>query len=367
MKRSAKSSRGSTQTQTYADAKSESASEDESEKSNNENISNNNDENHDPGKETDQIIRVQIDEDNSSVFKHLVEYLKKTNKEGNFIFHPDKIVYTAVNNNNSLLNELVLTPKDYQYKSEKPFVVAGVVLGMLQKFIKAIQKKHSMILSMDRDETYLIVQPYQGSDSKPGNKDFIRLKEIEVFDNHPGNYPVKETCKISMTEFAEVCKVMSEVPCKLTSVKGFARGFIFESKIGGNMGVRKRELGIIDAPKITKLTGSGVGIVKSSNSPKQTRSEPIISPASSSSSVCSVSSAADNSPITKKKPIIKLTTKVEISIETKSLKSIYKIHHLNEDGNLTLTLAEDLALRITSDIGSIGHINIYLRDMVPKN
>jgi hypothetical protein len=316
-----------------------------------------------------EVVRFEMSQENSVSFHHLIEYLKRTNDEGNLIFSKSGISYRATGRKNTVFNCFQLSdatsqPSEanngdqtkYEYRSNKHSIVAGIVLETLQKFTR-VGKKNRLVLSIYRDEDFLHVKQISSNKEDLGI-DCIKLKDVNEEPVFPGEFPKKENCSVSMPDFIDACKAIVSIKSKKVTVRAFPKGILLYSQLDGGLATKVRPFGICDNPVKVNLPDYLLDLEKIDLNRDEETSTKV---ASSSKKSDELDTSPPNKVLKKKK--INVFRGTDISIETGRLRDLTQIAKIDLKGDVRLTLAEDLPLRIACDIGDMGVLEIYLRDI----
>ncbi len=345
-----------------------------------------------------EVVRFEMSQENSVSFHHLIEYLKRTNDEGNLIFSKSGVSYRATGRQNTVFNCFQLTSVDelntpknyddsrrditkYEYRSNKHSINAGVLLETLQKFTR-VGKKNRLVLSIYKDEDYLHVKQISNNKNDADSGiDCIKLKDVREDDISPGKFPKKENCSIAMSEFIDMCKSIVSIKSKRVTVRAYPKGIRFCSQLDGGLATKVRVFGICDAPVKTNIPDYLLELEKSEASKSNETRGPAGSSTAPKASLREISDYPADSPanlkvgfqpagnrsseINKeaKKKKINIFHETDINIETSRLRDLTQIAKIDLKGDVRLTLSENLPLRIACDIGDMGVLEIYLRDM----
>ena len=279
-------------------------------------------------------------------FRNLIEYLKSTNTNGNFIFHKDGISYSQHNNSNSLLNFIEIRSCDlpvYVYRSTEDSIRVGINLSNLRSITKSVGKKDSIRIYMVYNNPLLHI-----SISSPNTKELnrnnisvIRPQKLEVVEYEINAYQREETspnCTTPAFDFNKMCSAMNALKCSHILVYGDDTSIVFKGMFDGDLVGRTDTFGIIkkkedQLPQLHEISEFGKII---------TQAYP------------------ENIPNTISKSAI---TQHNIKIDVSTIKALGKLNNLSPNGTIKMYMEEGLPFKMISNIGSYGKLTIYLRDI----
>lgn len=263
-------------------------------------------------------------------FRNLIEYLKSTNTEGNFVFSADQITYSKADATNTVLNDVVIwTSKlsNYQFRSPEPIMV-GVNNANLRAITKSIGRKDSVQLAMYQNDIRLYLQII-GANAKPSSQDNIniitprRVTEdsyyIREYTRNEGN----PNCSVLSTNFCKMCAAMNSIKCTYVTIIGLYKEMVFKGMMEGDI-----------IGRVQKFVNDE-SLATSQNSKK-------------------------------KGPRLIIQNEEPVTIRTRiaTIKALSKINNLsNPSGMIKMYLEPDRPLKLVSNVGNYGQITIYLRDI----
>lgn len=272
-------------------------------------------------------------------FRNLIEYLKSTNTNGNFIFHKDGISYSQHNNSNSLLNFIELRGFDlpvYMYRSEDESVKVGINLSNLRSITKSVGKKDSIRIFMVYNNPLLHI-----SISSPNTKELnrnnisvIRPQKLEDVQYEMEEYTKDESCPNCTTpafDFNKMCSAMNALKCNHILVFGDDSSIVFKGMFDGELVGRTDTFGITKKRDVMNSFESR-----------------------------SWGSGGDDTPQIVQKP---LPLQHSIKIDVSTIKALGKLNNLSPNGTIKMYMEEGLPFKMISNIGSYGKLIIYLRDL----
>jgi hypothetical protein len=280
-------------------------------------------------------------------FRNLIEYLKSTNTNGNFIFHKDGISYSQHNNSNSLLNFIELRGYDlpvYVYRSTEDSIRVGINLANLRSITKSVGKKDSIRIYMVYNNPLLHI-----SISSPNTKELnrnnisvIRPQKLEVVEYEINEYQRDDSspnCTTPAFDFNKMCSAMNALKCTHILVYGDETSIIFKGMFDGDLVGRTDTFGIVKKkeehlPQLQEISEYGKIITSAYNDTIQ--------------------------PHTINKPS---SNQHNIKIDVSTIKALGKLNNLSPNGTIKMYMEEGLPFKMISNIGSYGKLIIYLRDI----
>jgi hypothetical protein len=312
----------------------------------------------------EQSVAFFVEYHDGYVIRHLIELLKSTNTDGNFIYSPDRISYSQANANNTILNEVVLnhwTPNTgtYIFNSAEPIIV-GVTLANLRAITKSIAKKDSVRFYMHVGDPRLYVPIIPGDKSQlKKSKDSIQEshqdmgillpQSFPIFDYGVDEYTITEpNCIAPVSKFCRMCNALKDIKCSYVLIRGFPQGVIFEGITDGCIIGKIEKFGyceMVDTP-VTLPDVSMLSSVIDTISPEQIRT-----PFNTSK---------------KPKLLIQATHEIcRIRVKIDTIKALGKINNLSgSNGEIRFYMEKELPLKLIFNIGSYGTMTMYLRDAI---
>jgi hypothetical protein len=267
-------------------------------------------------------------------FRNLIEYLKSTNTNGNFIFHKDGLSYSQHNNSNSLLNFIELRGCDlpvYVYRASEESIKVGINLSNLRSITKSVGKKDSIRLFMVHGNPLLHI-----SISSPNTKELnrnnisvIRPQKLDDVQYELNEYEREESspnCTTPAFDFNKMCSAMNALKCNHILVFGDDSSIVFKGMFDGDL------VGRTDTFGLTKKKDVYFGIANMDSETPQIVQKP--EPHQHS-----------------------------IKIDVSTIKALGKLNNLSPNGTIKMYMEEGLPFKMISNIGSYGKLIIYLRDI----
>lgn len=289
--------------------------------------------------------------------RNLIEYLKNTNVAGNFVFTPEDITYSRSDAANTILNEIYIHKSDlsyYVYNAPAAEVVVGVTISNLRKITKPIGKKDSVRMYMLAGDPLLYIQIVSTNTKalSRNNANFVRPQaNIERLVYDVTGYTRTEdnpNCTIPITDFCRMCTAMNSISCSYVTIRGLARGAIFEAMTDGSISGRIDKFGIIDEHKTVAPSPIDLSVIDSVMSnlhPDKIKASNVKTPR-----------------LLIQAPIDESETRIRVRIST--IKALSKINNLSPPtGHIKLYIEPDLPLKLVCKIGTYGKLTIYLRDI----
>lgn len=303
---------------------------------------------------TEPVFFAEFNESYS--FRNLVEYLKNTNVEGNFVFTKDLITYTRADASNTILNEVIIRGCDltyYIYNSPLPEIIIGLTIANLRRITKPIGKKDSVRLYMLPSDPLLYIQIISVNTKalSRNNANFVKPQLCDTIEYDPGTYTRSEdspNCTIPVMDFCRMCTAHNSLQNSFVTVRGLPRGVIFEGIIDGDITGRIDKFGIVD--NIGNGAADPVSI--SDNNPaifSEIRLDKIKAPTGKAPKLV-IQTAAE-------------AAEIRLKIKVSTIKALSKLNNLSTSGGIIkIYIEKDLPIKLVCNIGTYGKLIIYLRD-----
>ena len=280
-------------------------------------------------------------------FRNLIEYLKSTNTNGNFIFHKDGITYRQHNNSNSLLNFIELRGFDlpvYFYRSNESSIRVGINLSNLRSITKSVGKKDSIRIYMVYNNPLLHI-----SISSPNTKELnrnnisvIRPQTLEVIQYDIDEYKRDESapnCTTPAFDFNKMCSAMNALKCSHILVYGDDTSIQFKGMFDGDLVGRTDTFGITKKKEDVNLH----------QIPEISEFGKVINPAYNE----------NETPNHHKQINYQHSIKIDVS----TIKALGKLNNLSPNGTIKMYMEDGLPFKMISNVGSYGKLTIFLRDI----
>jgi hypothetical protein len=284
-------------------------------------------------------------------FRNLIEYLKSTNTNGNFIFHKDGISYSQHNNSNSLLNFIELRGYDlpvYFYRSSDEFIRVGINLSNLRSITKSVGKKDSIRIYMlcNNPLLHISISSPNTKELNRNNVSVIRPQKLEVIQYDIDEYKRDESspnCTTPAFDFNKMCSAMNALKCSHIVVYGDESSIVFKGMFDGDL------VGRTDTFGITKKKDESHGLGFPSQIPEISEFGKVINP---------TYNEVDGPVINKQ-----INYQHSIKIDVSTIKALGKLNNLSPNGTIKMYMEEGLPFKMISNVGSYGKLTIFLRDI----
>lgn len=266
-------------------------------------------------------------------FRNLIEYLKRTNVNGNFIFTQDAIRYSSDGFREILLNMVEIQASelaDYEYHGKTEMIVMGVNLVDMRNITKSISKKDGVRLSKKPNDNKLYLEII--SNSAKGVTPHANLNIIQPQKIAYKNYDVSgltakfPNCIIAAVTFTKMCTSMAGLKPSYVIASGFPKGVKFEAITESSRILRVEQFGTVpeNSGRKAQLTQDG----------GSQRIELV-----------------DNPEVPK------------IKVSTDIIQSLGKLNNISHQNTLKIFIENDDTLRICSPVSSsLGTLDIYIRN-----
>lgn len=288
----------------------------------------------------------------ASSFRALIDFLKSTVKNGNFIFNKKKITFCRSNDCNTLLLDLIIDTDmigQYEYnnvseKTKEPSetkknqkkiendveesVTLGIELEKLRIFTNPIGTKDSFKIWKLKKDVNLYMQKISTKKNLSSNTvDFItpNVLELEKFNFTKDIYNENHNCTILAQEFSEMCKIMVSMKSTHVIAIGYPKGIVFEACSGSSL-IGKR----------VRYGNFGINVTDLYDINKQ----------------------SNNSGETTDQELIRIKIKINI------IKSLGRINNFvaSSKGIIRIFMSKNQPIYIKTKVGNYGDLSIYLRD-----
>lgn len=292
----------------------------------------------------DLLFMVRFDDGYS--FRNLIEYLRKTNVDGNFTFSKKFIRYHQADLKVRILNDITINVCDltdyiYNVKDEEGNEIEEMMIkfniNSLKILTSQLQKKDSLLMYMNkksREDRKLYVQPIKKkSNSANGGMGFLKLVDINISDVvkwRTDNYSNDEehpTCTVAVDEFANMCQSIGGIKCDYVLIRKQGNSIHFTTSVDGDISGSSYVFGNYDPSVATKSRKTKFYILSRDNA----------------------------------NDVIFMKTGNDI------IKSLQKLKNITPNGNLRLTLENGRPFRIISNVGTYGTLKIYISNVVEEN
>jgi len=275
-------------------------------------------------------------------FKNLIEFLRLTNKKGNFRITPTKIIYeqSDVDDKTSIINHVEIYASElacYEFKAKNDFII-GVDISDIRVHTKGIGKKDSIRLYKNADDQFLYIQILSNNSRflESENINMILPKNGDVLNIEYCKYESNESnpdCKIIAASFSRLCSSMTALKSEYVILHCSPGEIIFDGVKPGNT-----------SSKVVTFKSPSGQIPYSRNDDDN----------------------LDKFVIPKKLPKIKIVSKTEnkivkLKIKSGILKSLSKLNNLSVGGNLKFFYDVDKPLKIVCQIGNYGILRTYIK------
>ena len=325
-------------------------------------------------------------------FRNLIEYLKGTNTSGNLVFTPDRITYSRPDSMMNILNEFFILKCNlsyYKYNTDAEEIVLGVKMIDIRSITKSIGRKDSVHLYMYKDDPLLYLK-IVSSNTKMMSKNNVSIVRPQTVDRLVyvlPNYLRDEedpTCTASVTDFCRMCTGMNSIKCNYITIQGYSNRIFFKGIIEGEIAGRIDNFGEED---LMDAGGKILEEMKKQGSSKRSSmgdfergredassERPSSERPSGREDNCNVfkeSSERDKEvkpqgkdDESKKRESSESDSYVEIKVKRDIIKNLAKLINLSGgQGVVRLYMEKGMPLKLICNIGAIGVLRIYLRDI----
>lgn len=265
--------------------------------------------------------------------KNLIEYLKNTNSEANFIITKDFLTYNQSNSDNTILNNIVFKSKDFsnfEFESKSDKIVVGMSLADLRNVTTSIGKYDKIIFNKKSDEDRIYFK-IDGTDNKkksnlhnnnsilPKQVKFEKCSISDLTENRKPNQ------NVSSSDFSKMCTTMGKSKCNYITVQGYPNGIKFEAVtddgIIGKSAIFGQLPSAVSSSKIAEVNGEKVVKVEDNN----------------------------------------IYPKIKIDIEI--IKKLAKLNNVSKQNKLRLYVGNNLFAIICNNAGGSGELTINIKSI----
>lgn len=291
-------------------------------------------------------------------FRNSVEYLKATNKKGNFVFSRDKIMYAQDNATGTVLNVMVYYGKElprYIYNSDQEQEVVGMDLGHLRTLTKPIGKKDSVCLfRMKGNNPFFYIQIIS-QNNRSSNRDNLNMVrpvnvDVKVFEVPPYQRGDIPNCSIPASEFAKTCNAINAVKCTFASIRGYQAGVQIKGITDNGLVGRSDAYGDLSQPigSPDRRQSPGPRFDLSGLIPRQMKApQPLGPPRSRGPRLVIQNTSPDNN---------------EIRVSIATIKALAKLNNLSTQGMVKFFIEPDHPIKLTTNVGNYGRLMVYLQE-----
>lgn len=184
-------------------------------------------------------------------FRNVIDYLRCSNTEGNFIFRKNKITYKQHDGQSFLMNKFTIKACKVKYIfNSSDDILVGIQLQELQTHTKTISKKDGIRIYLKPEDPNVYVQILStNKGSSAGNVNFVRTKQIEFCDFSLPKFTRKndEPNTIAVIgEFAKACKTITSIKCDYVIFQGYPKGVKLSASLEGHIVGKAAKFGEIE-------------------------------------------------------------------------------------------------------------------------
>ena len=175
-------------------------------------------------------------------FRNLIEYLRHSNVEGNFVFSKEEISYEQRDGKNILFNSCkIKTCKLSKYIYKIPdgnTLYVGLNMVDIQTQTKNIGKKDGCrIYFKNNRDPNLYIQIISSNKGNRSNIHFVRTKPVT--DEATGEMPDYDNdhpnAITGLGDFAKTCKILGTTKCDYVIIRGYEKGITMSASVEGKL------------------------------------------------------------------------------------------------------------------------------------
>ena len=286
---------------------------------------------------------------NGYIFRMLIEYLKETNTEGNFVITKHGITYTQSDGSERLLNDVVIHAHElvkFEFYSQTGKIIIGVNLDNMKKRSKSIKKKSSVVIYKEPGQNFLCMQINgQGGTSSSGNiivlnqtyvsPTIIDLPEYNRAEDEPN-------CVIAAAIFLERCAFIKDAGVSKASISGYNEGMVM--------------LGRADDGSISQISDFGI-------LPEKTESDDhsLKKIVDSVSSMSLISSKVTPLFVIHEDIPVASEALHTVTVDVSTINALAKLNNITPGGVIRWYIERNKPIKLVCHIGTCGQLSIILK------
>ncbi len=201
--------------------------------------------------ETPDDVLVLVELTDGYSFRNVVDYLRCSNVEGNFIFRKNKITFKQHDSQSFLMNKFTMKACKVKYIfNATADVLVGIPLQDLQSHTRSISKKDGIRIYLKPQDPNVYIQILStNKTSSAGNVNFVRRKEIDLCDLQLPKFERKndEPNAIAViSDFSKTCKIITSIKCDYVIFQGYPKGVKLTASLEGHIVGKAMKFGEID-------------------------------------------------------------------------------------------------------------------------
>ena len=283
-------------------------------------------------------------------FRNLIEFLRGTNMQGNWIFTKNAIRYEQPNADGTILNSVEIETRKltrYEFNSSNGEIVVGTMISEIRGVARSIGKKDGVrIYKAPNDNTifFQITNQNTNADSME-NVSPVLLRVIERPKIEYPRYTRGEedpNCTVQALSFGKICNAIGIVGCVSVYFYGYERGFMLKGiKENGTVG-RIDSFGDCQNQEASAPTSAPA--LPSFISSLPTQETHVVKPTNA--------------------PQLRLIVKQDenmVKVRIKTIKALAKLNNLAPGGVIMMYMEAGLPLKLICQVGAYGTLRIILR------
>ncbi len=285
------------------------------------------------------------------IFRMLIEYIRDTNTNGNFIITEEGITYTQADGPERLLNDVVIYAYEltkFEFQSKTGRIIVGVNANDLRNKAKSIRKKFCVTLYKESGQDFLCMQIHgQTNSGSSGNIIMIKQEHVPLIEPDLPRYQNLETkpnCTIAADLFAEYCSLMKDAAVGKVTISGYPNGMVM--------------LGTTEDGRIGQISDFGI-------LPEKKEEENGI-PANLDISKMSITKAAVTPRFIVEEDIPIASEAIHsVTVDVATIKALARLNSITPGGTVKVYFERKTPVKLICHIGTFGKLVVILMGIDP--
>lgn len=256
-------------------------------------------------------------------FRSLVDYLKITSINGNFIFSEKGISFKKAKASRALMNIVYIDPEellDYIYDGEpNSAIYAGIAMKGFKDFLKNSSKKEGITMTINRDEPKIYITADNTNRTSANHFPLQSIEEEVLVNSIDDIKKLTPICRVRTSEFTTTCSGMISVKSAYVELVCYPRGLEIK--------------GMKSNDTVAKLDAYGI---------------------------CTPIITNDDSPVY----VVEDEVSIPVRVDINDIKGLIKLNSLQSNSILKIYSVRPGTICILTGIGSYGKLAIYLQNAV---
>ena len=274
-------------------------------------------------------------------FRNFMSYLRNVNKEGNFIFTPDYIKYTEVDDKKMSINDVYFDKNDlnrYIFNS-KGKVTVGVNLEEFENKTDGIGRRDGIRICLKKDkdsinQLWIYILRQNGNPTAS----FITVKNVAINEEECPIILRKEPNVVTpIGNFIRIFKNIADIKSEYVVIQGYPNGILLQAYLNCKSNGTFEEIGETPIMRSdNKIQMPDLKTIEGMNTKEKKRINIVIKP-------------EENIP--------------NVIVTSEVLKNISKISNISAPiANVKIYIEKDNPMKIVCPIGFFGQLTIYVQN-----